>query len=238
MSEDSGPTDAGQMTGKQAVIWTWLVSMAATTGLICLYARWGWQGVVTGAALATALSLFAGLAVWIADGPGKSVRAGRRALAAALLATASIGLVAVFDLAGVFVVLLLAGSAPALTSLVRRRWPRGDHPAAAPGGVRGRAHLSSPVALDVTGEDQAAQARRRLRADRRPDVVPRLARQLRCAQRRQVDGGSPFRRSAAGRAYLDRAVSPIPSRARCVVRVRSPRIQQPAPLPHRPGQSS
>ncbi len=152
MSEDSGPTDAGQMTGKQAVIWTWLVSMAATTGLICLYARWGWQGVVTGAALATALSLFAGLAVWIADGPGKSVRAGRRALAAALLATASLGLVAVFDLAGVFVVLLLAGSAPAVTSLVRRQWPRRP-PAPA-----------QEVAPDFSGEGQAAQARRRLRA--------------------------------------------------------------------------
>lgn len=162
MSEDSGPTDAGQMTGKQAVIWTWLVSMAATTGLICLYARWGWQGVVTGAALATALSLFTGLAVWIADGPGKSVRAGRRALAAALLATASIGLVAVFDLAGVFVVLLLAGSAPALTSLVRRRWPR-RHAVAAPGGAQAPRHLPSPATAEAPGEE-AAQARRRLRA--------------------------------------------------------------------------
>ena len=225
MSEDSGPTDAGQMTGKQAVIWTWLVSMAATTGLICLYARWGWQGVVTGAALATALSLFAGLAVWIADGPGKSVRAGRRALAAALLATASIGLVAVFDLAGVFVVLLLAGSAPALTSLVRRQWP-GRHPAPAQEVAPRRLGRRS-------GRPRASTAPR----DRRPDVVPRLARQLRPAQRRQVDGGSPFRRSAPGE-LPGRAVSPIPSRARCVVRVRSPRIQQPAPLPHRPGQSS
>ena len=153
MSEDSGPTDAGQMTGKHAGIWTWLVSMAATTGLICLYARWGWQGVVTGAVLATTVSLFAGLAVWIADGPGKSVRAGRRALAAALLVTASIGLVAVFDLAGVFVVLLLAGSAPALTSLVRRQWP-GRHPAPA------------PASWPQTSREKVRppQARRRLRA--------------------------------------------------------------------------
>lgn len=165
MSEDSGPTDAGQMTGKHAGIWTWLVSMVATTGLICVYARWGWQGVVTGAVLATTVSLFAGLAVWIADGPGKSVRAGRRALAAALLVTASFGLVAVFDLAGGCVVLLLAGSAPAFTSLVRRLWPRRQAAAAAAqGGAQAPGHLSSPATAEASGEGQAAQARRRLRA--------------------------------------------------------------------------
>ena len=159
MSEDSGPTDAGQMTGKHAGIWTWLVSMAATTGLICLCARWGWQGVVTGAVLATTVSLFAGLAAWIADGPGKSVRAGRRALTAALLVTASLGLVGVFDLAGVFVVLLLAGSAPALTSLVRRQWP-GRHPAPAQrGGPRRSREKVRPPPKRVDGSARSTTGR-------------------------------------------------------------------------------
>jgi hypothetical protein len=210
-SEDSGPTDAGQMTGKHAGIWTWLVSMAATTGLICLYARWGWQGVVTGAVLATTVSLFAGLAAWIADGPGKSVRAGRRALTAALLVTASLGLVGVFELAGVCVVLLLAGSAPALTSLVRRQWP-GRHPAPA-----------HKVAPDTSGEGQAAQARRRLRAiDDRT-----LCRGWRDSFALLNDASS-----------MEDRLSVVQLRESYLVRVRSPRIQQPAPLPHRPGQSS
>ena len=161
MSEDSGPTDAGRTTGTYAGIWTWLVSMSATAGLICVYALWGWQGVLTGAVLASTVSLFAGAAVWIGDGRGTALRGGLRALAAGLLVTASIGLVAVFGIAGVCVVLLLAGFTPGLTSLVRRQWPP-HPPAPAPAGARGRGHLSPPGAASVAG-DQAAQPGRELR---------------------------------------------------------------------------
>ena len=229
MSEDSGPTDAGQMTGKQAVIWTWLVSMAATTGLICLYARWGWQGVVTGAALATALSLFAA---------SRGVDSGRTRQVRPCRAPRT------------------GSSTPRDRQhrTGRRVRSRGRLRRPAAGRLRARAHVARPPTVATTpsgagsgrvgpqtspgppssgGRPSASTAPR----DRRPDVVPRLARQLRPAQRRQLDGGSPFRRSAPGE-LPGRAVSPIPSRARCVVRVRSPRIQQPAPLPHRPGQSS
>ena len=237
MSEDSGPTNAGRTTGTYAGIWTWLVSLAATAGLICIYARWGWQGRGDRrGARRNGVGCSPRLAVWIADGRGLALRAGLRVLAASLLVTAGIGLVAVFGIAGVCVVLLLAGSAPGLTALVRRQWPPRP-PAVAPGGAQARDHPSSLVAAaDFSGEAGRPGASRAPR-DRRSDVVPRLAGQLRPAQRRQVDGGSPFRRSAAGDVPR-RAVSAITSRARCVVRLRSSRIQQPAPLPHRPGQSS
>jgi hypothetical protein len=137
------------MTGTHADIWTWLVSVAATAGLICVYVRWGWQGVLTGAVLASTVSVFAGASVWIVDGRGTALRSGLRALAAGLLLTGSIGLVAGFEIWGLCAVLLLAGFTPRLTSLVRRRWPR-RHPAAAPGGS--------------DSGDQAVHARRLLRA--------------------------------------------------------------------------
>jgi hypothetical protein len=161
VSDNSGPTDAGQTAGRHAGIWSWLTAMATTVGLICVYARWGWQGVVAGALLAATLSVLAGVAVWIGDGRGLALRGGLRVLVASVLVTAGIGLVDVFDLGGVCVVLLLAGFAPQLTSLVRRRWPR-RHPAAAPDGAPGR-HPSSLAPAEVS-EDRAAQARRVLRA--------------------------------------------------------------------------
>src|SRR4029079_17444412 len=104
VSEDSGPTDAGQTTGRHAGVWTCLVCMAATVGLICGYARWGWQGLVTSSVLVSTVSVFAGVAVWIGDGRGMALRGGRRVLAASLLITAGIGLVDVFALAGLCVV--------------------------------------------------------------------------------------------------------------------------------------
>ena len=163
MSEDSGPTNAGRTTGTYAGIWTWLVSLAATAGLICIYARWGWQGLVTGAVLGATVSAFAVLGVWITDGRGLALRGGLRVLAASLLVTAGIGLVAVFGIGGVCVVLLLAGCTPGLTALVRRQWPPRP-PAVAPDGAQAREHPSSLVAAaDISGE-QAAQARRELRA--------------------------------------------------------------------------
>ena len=139
------------------------MSLAATAGLICIYALWSWQGVLTGVVLASTVSVFAGVGVWMADGRGLALRGGLRVLAAGLLVTAGIGLVAAFGLGGVCVVLLLAGCTPGLTALVRRQWPPRP-PAVAPDGAQAFDHPSSLVAAaDVSGE-QAAQARRELRA--------------------------------------------------------------------------
>ena len=156
MSEHSGATDAGHAQGTYARVWTWLVSVAATVGLICTYTLWGWEGIVTGATLALIASVFATSAVWIGDGRGTAVRWGLRFFASGLLVTASIGLAAVFGVAGFCAVLLLAVSAPGLTALVRRRGS-GLAAGAGPGGAEHSGQESSAV-------DLAVRARRELRA--------------------------------------------------------------------------
>jgi hypothetical protein len=112
--------------------------------------------------MASTVSVCTAAAMWVGDGRGAALRGGLRALTAALLCAASIGLVAVFEIAGVCVVLLLAGFAPGLRSLVRRRWP-GLHPAAPAGRAKGGGYVASGVTADIAG-DQAAHARRELRA--------------------------------------------------------------------------
>ena len=101
-------TDAGQ-----ARVRLDLASIHGGNGrALCTYARWGWLGLVTGAVLAFTLSALAAIAVWIVDGRGAARRGGLRALTAGLLGKASIGLVAIFEIVGACVVLLLAGFAP------------------------------------------------------------------------------------------------------------------------------
>lgn len=147
---EAGPRSAAlTRSGRGPSVWRWLVLVAATVGYICGYADWGWLGMLTLVLTAWVLAGLVTVALWVGDGNGFAMRAGRVALTSFLLAIAAAGLVGVFGVAGLFIVLALA--APWLRARVRRRWPR--HTGGAPGaeGRRGVEGPSQDVA-DFTGD--------------------------------------------------------------------------------------
>ena len=220
VSEGSGPTDAGRTRGRHAGVWTWLVCMAATVGPDLRVRPVGLAGTgdLRGAGLhGVGVRRCRGVdrrrarhgSAWRAPRAGsKSPRHRRHRAGRRVRLGGPLRSRAARRLrapAGVSCPATVVGGRP--TSLTE--------PSAWPG---------HRVAADVAV----------LSAYRRPDIVPQLARQLRNAQRRQVGRGPPFRGSAT-REVPRRAVSPVPSRGRCVVRLGSSRVQQSVPVPHRSG---
>jgi hypothetical protein len=115
---------------------------------------WGVSAAVTSAILVTLSAAAAGTAVWSGDdGRSAAPRIAHVMLVAGLVGPAAIGLVAVFRFTGVLIVVILAGTTPALTALVRARWfAPGDRPTqqeeSAPDRVpapRGRPAVSRPA---------------------------------------------------------------------------------------------
>ncbi|WP_432937016.1 hypothetical protein ACQPXM_24185 [Kribbella sp. CA-253562] len=95
--------------------------LATTVGLVCTIVTWGvLAALASGVLFALAVGAIAS-AVWAEDVRRAASRIARVALAAAVLAPAAMGLLAVFGFAGLLVVLALAVTTPGFTSLVRTR---------------------------------------------------------------------------------------------------------------------
>lgn len=129
--EDDGPEREGfrpvSRASNRGRAWWWCASLATTFGLLCSLVEWGWQGSVTGI---VSIGVFAGTiatAAWVGDGLRALRRILRLSVVAALTGTAAAGLVAVFELTGLVVVLVLVGTSPAVRMLFRAlRWPSAE----------------------------------------------------------------------------------------------------------------
>ena len=109
--------------GKGRLVWSWCVYLATATGLVGLIAVWGLGTAITSAVLFALPAAAAGTAVWSGDDGRSAVRRiAHFTLVAGLVGPAAIGLIVLFGITGVLIVLILAGTTPALTSLVRARW--------------------------------------------------------------------------------------------------------------------
>jgi hypothetical protein len=106
------------------------IYLATTTGLLCVIANWGLRGAIVSVVLVAAAAAPVASAVWAGDGRRAVPRIARVALAAGLIAPAIIGLIAVFKFAGVLIVLILAATTPALTSLLQARRRTKEDPSA------------------------------------------------------------------------------------------------------------
>jgi hypothetical protein len=131
MSETTRPdgtdgTDPDTSRGLSRRVRSWCVYLATAAGLFCVITNWGLQWALTSMILVGVSTALVAATVWAEEGRRAVPRIARVAFAAGLIATAAIGLVVVCKLAGVLVVLMLVGTTPALTSLVRaRRLARG-----------------------------------------------------------------------------------------------------------------
>jgi hypothetical protein len=118
----NGP-ESGKARGKGRLVRSCCLYLATATGLLCMIAQWGLAAAVTCAVLGALSGAAVASAFWSRDdGPSEVRRIARVTLAAGLAGPAVIGLVAAFKLTGVLIVVILAGTTPALTSLVRARW--------------------------------------------------------------------------------------------------------------------
>jgi hypothetical protein len=122
-SSDADRPDPVTPGGKGRLVWSWCVYLATGAGLLCLIATWGLSGAITSGVLFALSAAAAGTAVWSGDdGRRAAPRIARVALVAGLVGPAVIGLIAAFGFAGVLIVLIFAGTSPALTSRIRARW--------------------------------------------------------------------------------------------------------------------
>ena len=126
-SGTDGP-DPGTSRGKSRGVRAWCLYLATTIGLFCLMGRWGLGGAVTGVVVALTAGAVTALAIWGVEGRREVRRIARVTLATGLMAPAAVGLIGVFNVAGVLVVLALAATTPALTSRIPRRQAAGDSP--------------------------------------------------------------------------------------------------------------
>jgi hypothetical protein len=95
-----------------------------TVGLLCLFAEWGWPGLL---ASATTIALFAvvfSASGWANNDRRAGARAAWRTAVVGVLLVAATGLLAVFHAAGFAVLVLLVLSSPRLVSEVRQRITR------------------------------------------------------------------------------------------------------------------
>lgn len=132
-SEGADGTDPDTSRGMSRRVRSWCVYLATAAGLFCAIATWGLQWALTSVIFVGVSAAIVATSIWAEDGRRAVPRIARVALAAGLIAPAAVGLVVVCKLAGVLVVLMLAGTTPALTSLVRaRRLARGNLPVVQP----------------------------------------------------------------------------------------------------------
>ncbi len=130
MSETLRP-QSGNPRGLGRVVRSGCLYVATAGGLVCLIAKWGVPGLFVCAVLGAMSAAVVASAVWSEEEDGwKAVRrTGRLALVSGLLVPGAVGLIAALEFTGVLIVLLLAGTTPAVTSRVRARWfPSADRP--------------------------------------------------------------------------------------------------------------
>ncbi|TCM50537.1 hypothetical protein EV648_102581 [Kribbella sp. VKM Ac-2568] len=112
---------------------SWCIYLATAAGLFCVITNWGLQWALTSMIFVAVSAAIVATSIWAEEGRRAVRRIARVALAAGLIAPAAVGLVVVCQLAGVLVVLMLVGTTPALTSLVRaRRLARDNRPGVEP----------------------------------------------------------------------------------------------------------
>ena len=102
--------------------WTYWASVATTVGLTCAVARWGWTGPITGVVTLGVVAAAVGALLWCDQGVWAVRRSARVGLVTGSVATAAVGLVAVFEVVGALVVLLLVGTSPAVVAALRVLW--------------------------------------------------------------------------------------------------------------------
>ncbi|MFI7062535.1 hypothetical protein ACIBL3_16255 [Kribbella sp. NPDC050124] len=124
-----GRSDAGRPRGKGRLAWWCCLCLATATGLLCLVAKWGPAGAFICVLLGAMSAVVIASAIWSGD-DGKRVGKGygRALLAATVLAPAAIGLIGAFGFSGVLIVLMIAGTTPALVAYVRARWFTSEAP--------------------------------------------------------------------------------------------------------------
>jgi len=120
-----GDNERRQFRGAYRASRAWSNCAQAITliGLVCAVARWGWRGPITGV---LGLGVFvAAIAAAVCCGEGglrKLPRMVWLGFATGFVVTGVAGLVAVFQVAGLIVVLLLVGTAPAFITGIRVLW--------------------------------------------------------------------------------------------------------------------
>jgi hypothetical protein len=109
--------DAG---GPLRRLWRGCVCVVSTLGVLCTYAVWGWNGLAMSAFTVAVFAGSIGASVWAGYGRASAARVVRLIVAGGWLLTAATGLLAVFEVAGGCVALLLAACTPGLTATFRR----------------------------------------------------------------------------------------------------------------------
>jgi hypothetical protein len=153
--------------GSRGGLWWWCLYLMSTVGLLCTYAEWGWEGLVTAALTIATFVVAIGGCAWAEQGRRGAARVAALTVSAGVVLTAAVGLLAVFHVIALSVVLLLAVSSPAVIAPGRRFFVgHGNRTGsagsgAAPGhpgaGVEPAGHeLVEPVAPDVSTLDDVA----------------------------------------------------------------------------------
>ena len=100
-------------------VWRGCVCVVSTVGVLCAYAEWGWNGLAMSAFTVAVFAGAIGASVWAGYGRASAARVVRLIVAGGWLLTAATGLMAVFQVAGGCVALLLAACTPGLTATFR-----------------------------------------------------------------------------------------------------------------------
>ena len=107
------------MTNPRVDVWWWCVCVVSTIGVLCTYAEWGWNGLVMAAATVATIAGSIGASVWAENGRATAAVVTRTMVAGGWFLTAATGLVAVLQVVGVCVVLLLALLSPRVGAAIR-----------------------------------------------------------------------------------------------------------------------
>lgn len=102
-------------------VWSICAHVTVAVGLVCTVARWGWVGPIS-AALLLAIMVASAAAAMLATDTRELPRMMLIGLVAGVGLTAMGGLVAVFEVTGLCVVLLVVATCPAVHARVRRVW--------------------------------------------------------------------------------------------------------------------
>jgi hypothetical protein len=130
-------------------VWSCCVYFTTAVGLLCVILEWGWRGAVTTAVCVAGLAAAFAVVGCAGDGLRAVPRIARLGLVTGLVVPAIAGLVAVCGMTGLLIVLVLAGTTPALTSLVQARW-------LAPGGLPGAARPAATTVFFPGSLDEIA----------------------------------------------------------------------------------
>lgn len=135
-SDGADGTEPNTSGGLSRGVWSCCVYLATTAGLFLVIVNWGLRFAFASVIFVGVSAAIVATSVWANEGLSAVRRITRIALAAGLIAPAVLGLVAAGKVAGVLVVLMLAGTTPALMSLIRARWFAPDNlPAVQPESV-------------------------------------------------------------------------------------------------------